>query len=83
MPQSQARGSHARYPLRTVFILLTVTLKIHRLRSWAGQYASLLPHSEEMVDKEIVKIMYIDEPEILEQAIAKLPKNYCTTSTHS
>ncbi len=29
---------------------------------------------EEMVDKEIVKIMYIDEPEILDQAIAKLPK---------
>ena len=29
---------------------------------------------EEMIDKEIVKIMYIDEPEILDQAIAKLPK---------
>ena len=29
---------------------------------------------EEMVDKETVKIMYIDEPEILDQAIAKLPK---------
>lgn len=29
---------------------------------------------EEMIDKEIVKIMYIDEPEILDQAITKLPK---------
>ena len=29
---------------------------------------------EEMIDKEIVKIMYIDEPETLDQAITKLPK---------
>jgi len=28
---------------------------------------------EEMADKEIVKCMYIDEPEILDEAIAKLP----------
>lgn len=29
---------------------------------------------EEMADKEIVKTMYIDEPEILDQVIAKLPQ---------
>ncbi|KXT84299.1 sugar-phosphatase [Streptococcus panodentis] len=29
---------------------------------------------EEMADKEIVKVMYIDEPEILDAAIARLPQ---------
>lgn len=31
---------------------------------------------EEMADKEIVKIMFIDEPEILDAAIAKIPEDY-------
>lgn len=31
---------------------------------------------EEMVDKEIVKIMMIDEPEILDAAIAKIPQEF-------
>lgn len=31
---------------------------------------------EEMADKEIVKIMFIDEPEILDQAISKIPADY-------
>lgn len=31
---------------------------------------------EEMTDKEIVKIMMIDEPEILDEAIAKIPKEF-------
>lgn len=31
---------------------------------------------EEMADKEIVKIMFIDEPEILDPAIAKIPASY-------
>lgn len=32
--------------------------------------------AEEMADKAIVKIMFIDEPEILDAAIAKLPKAF-------
>lgn len=31
---------------------------------------------EEMTDKEIVKIMYIDEPAVLDEAIAKLPAHF-------
>lgn len=31
---------------------------------------------EEMADKQIIKIMYIDEPEILDAAIAKLPASF-------
>lgn len=31
---------------------------------------------EEMADKEIVKIMFIDEPEVLDAAIAKIPADY-------
>lgn len=31
---------------------------------------------EEMVDKEIVKIMFIDEPEILDEAISRIPADF-------
>lgn len=31
---------------------------------------------EEMIDKEIIKIMFIDEPEVLNNAIAKIPVDY-------
>ncbi|MGC4431681.1 HAD hydrolase family protein, partial [Streptococcus suis] len=31
---------------------------------------------EEMADKAIIKMMFIDEPEILDAAIAKIPEQY-------
>lgn len=36
---------------------------------------------EEMADKEIVKIMLIDEPDILDAAIAKIPQEFYNTYT--
>ncbi len=45
--------------------------QVHCLRVNLVQHADL--RTPEMADKEIVKCMYIDEPEILDAAIAKLP----------
>lgn len=35
---------------------------------------------EEMGDKEIIKLMMIDQPDILDAAIAKIPKKFSITT---
>ena len=74
--QSQARCTHARYYKGRYLHSQSQYRKIYGARINPRQHAHLLPHPEEMADKEIVKCMFIDEPEILDAAIEKIPAEF-------
>ena len=50
--------------------------KVHGARINPRQHAHLHRTPEEMADKEIVKCMFIDEPEILDATIEKIPAEF-------